>query len=401
MSPYFKILNLTASTLLLLLGSSTISRNITLAQESNPEFSEFEEKQSNRQVEISLSDFILSVSLDLSLGNDILEAKQALALIPYVEVLPTAREESDLVLGRMTNTYYQKLKESNMGNLPAVGSPGLFSTPPEPISGSFGVSGENLNNAIKRLRPKLRALQLAYILTSGSNNGRSQLDTQVTLRPENREDGKVATANQIAFNSNEVSDPETAKEETLLLSNIETFSLSDYLVFEFTNNESHEIYFSVFIVDSQEKIDVLIPNTKLEMLKEIRVNAHEMLSVPDSEEPEFVLQFEEEGTFEIPIIASDAPFQGAIIPSQRSNLIRDFLRRPEVSNSNEVEIIGRFVDVSSEGAGASRGLALPSYPISPTGRQNLIEGNATLVPIPNTTQNTRSSVFSITVKVID
>lgn len=147
-----------------------------------------------------ISKKLLRIGLDSSLGDELIQAKQALNKIDRIEVLPLQDKEVDYILGRITKPLYEKLVEMTNAQLP-IGSIGLFSVGLEPKLSSFGPTGEKADAAVKRLHPKLKYLTALRNLKTTLNANSSRLNVELIMTLPGKQDEFIFKARNLNHQS--------------------------------------------------------------------------------------------------------------------------------------------------------------------------------------------------------
>lgn len=255
------------------------------------------------------SNITLKIGLDSSLGNEVNQAKQALAAIPRIEALPLQQQEVQYILGRMTPAYRQQFKLTSATPLPEVGSLGLFTPALELIPNSFGTKNEAVKDAVTRLRPKLQSLLAARIVKTTLNTNSSRLNVFASMRPEGAGE-VIANAFTIrGLGKNTSANPPTPA----VPANSQRLPLGTPVQIQITNNESSSLYLSVLVIDPTGEISVIFPNQWSATAEVTLVAAGQTLKIPDSSKDKFRLVTQEpKGVAEVLILASKSPLRKAL-----------------------------------------------------------------------------------------
>ncbi|NES20222.1 MAG: peptidase C14, caspase catalytic subunit p20, partial [Symploca sp. SIO3E6] len=136
----------------------------------------------------------LRIAIDPSLEKDQTKAKQALQGIKGIEVLPLQLGEVDYILSRMTTPHQQELASSPEATLPPVGSIGLFSPSQKLVPDSFGAPEETIQQAVTRLRAKLKSLLAVRLVKLALNSNSSRLQVAATLTLQGNEQAVISEA---------------------------------------------------------------------------------------------------------------------------------------------------------------------------------------------------------------
>lgn len=289
----------------------------------------------------------LKIGLDPSLGNQINQAKQALAAIPRIEALPLQQQEVQYILGRMTQAYQQQLRSTTIAP-PEVASFGLFSPALELIPNSFGAKTETITEAIIRLRPKLQSLLAARIVKTALNTNSSRLNIVASMRPEGA--GEVIAS---AFTIRGL-----AKNTTLNAAmpavplNSQKLPLGTPVQLQIVNNETNPLYLSVLVIDPTGEISVLFPNQWAAAAAVTLVAAGQTLLIPDPSKDRFRLVTQEpKGVAEVLILASRSPLRKALqtiraIAAARGNNNRSgpVTLEASIQQNQPTEVIDNLLD---------------------------------------------------------
>ncbi|MEW6496756.1 MAG: DUF4384 domain-containing protein [Cyanobacteriota bacterium] len=391
MHQQLKVLSLVTATLLLSLTppleqtKTSVGISDTLAQEATTQDRQVEAERLEGQLREVLSNLTLRIGLDPSLGNDMTEAKQALEAIAYIETLSRQQDEAQYILGRVTDAYRREWQKQQLTNLPVIGSVGLFSSKFEPIPGSFGATGETVNDTINRLRSNLKSLQLARVVTSTSIANLPQLNVAISMQVVGKKDEIIA---------NSLTPHRLTQEDTQPTQRVQAPSPNPYKIqggerfqLRITNNEPRIVYLTVLAIDPAEEVMVLFPNRVQRARDAIQLKPNQTLLIPDPAQDEFKLSAKGKGVSEIVIVASSAPLVGVRLDLQNRASQERQTTESVISDDNQMEVVGDFIDTFDQGTGASRGGSFPRR-----GR---------VVPVVDTTISTKSAVMSITLEIVD
>ncbi|NEQ70530.1 MAG: DUF4384 domain-containing protein [Symploca sp. SIO2D2] len=253
----------------------------------------------------------LRIAIDPSLGKDQTRAKQALQGIKGIEVLSLQLGEVDYILSRMTAQHRQELVSSPEATLPPVGSIGLFSPKQKLVPDSFGAPEETIQDAVIRLRAKLKSLLAVRLVKLALNSNSSRLQVATTLTLEGDEQAVIDEAVAIrGMNRNLTPNQATSAR---LNNTIPTIQPGQPVQFNFTNNESCELYCSILVIGSSAEMVVLFPNQWTAVEDIMRVEAQQTLRVPEvgKDNFHFVTQGPP-GVLELLIIASSKPLRNTL-----------------------------------------------------------------------------------------
>lgn len=387
----FKSLSLVTATLLLSLTCPLQMTGTTpgilgaLAQEPTTQDREAESSRLEEQVHRVLSDLILRIGLDPSLGSDTAEAKQALEAIAYIETLPQQHGEVQYILARVTDAHHRELQKKQITNLPAIGSVGLFSPKLEPIPASFGAAGENVNDAVKRLRSKLKSLQLARLVTPASTDNLSQLNVTISMQVAGTKDEIIADS--LTPRSRREEDTQPNKFARIPSPNPHKIQRGEGFQLRIANNEPRVVYLTVLAIDSTEQMVVLFPNSFQRARNATQLEPNQTLLIPEPAQDAFQLSARGKGVSEILIVASSTPLLGVRLGLQNRTSQERQSTESVTPNDNQIEVVGDFIDTFDQGTGGSRG--------------GSFSRRERVVPVVDTTTSKQSAVMSITVEVVD
>jgi len=293
------------------------------------------------------SNLNLKIGLDASLGNEASLAKQALAAIPRMAALPLQQQEVQYILGRMTPAYRQQLS-STSGTLPGVGSLGLFSPAQELIPNSFGLAGETVPDAIKRLRPKLQSLLAAHLVKTALNTNSSRLNVVAAMQPEG---AGAIIASSFTIRGSLGKGTQANRPRPVVPSSSEKLPLGTAVQLQVTNYESSQLYLSVLVIDPTGEISVVFPNQWAAADEVTLVGADQTLKIPDPSKDNFRLVTQEpKGVAEVLILASRTPLRKALqtlrsLVASRGNQLRGPVALSASGQLNEpTEVIDNLLD---------------------------------------------------------
>lgn len=252
----------------------------------------------------------LKIGLDPSLANDASLARQALANIERIEALPLHQQEVQYIFGRMTDEYRQQLSSNVASELPQVGSLGLFSPVQELIPDSFGAVSENVNEAIIRLRPKLKSLLAAHIIKTALNTNSSRLMVIASMHPEGA--GEVlATAFTVRGRGIDLGTPAQLTRPSVA-SNSRKLPVGTPVQLKVTNQESSNLYLSVLVIDPTGEISVIFPNQWTVAEEVTLLASNQTLQIPNPTDSFTLVTQAPKGITEVLIIASRTPLRKAL-----------------------------------------------------------------------------------------
>lgn len=277
------------------------------------------------------NDWQLCIGLDPSLGADASVAQQALQKLNHLAAIPW-RSSSELypqevhyILSRMTAAYRQQLPKEHQEELPPEGSIGLFSPALELIPKSFDKPGETVEQAISRLRTKLKSLLAARIIKMTLNANSSRLNLEVTMTLQGQEGQLFGHAfTPRGCGENKACAPNDTQQR--LEPQPRQLLVGTPLQFQVTNREKSSLYLGILLIDPSEGITVLFPN-EFQPLPDaqrdqvMRIEPNQTLLFPSSKD-KFQLVPEEPGRGEVLVIASQKPLTSALLRLQSLALNR-------------------------------------------------------------------------------
>ncbi|MGB7442157.1 MAG: caspase family protein [Coleofasciculaceae cyanobacterium] len=252
----------------------------------------------------------LKIGLDSSLADNISLARQALANIEHIEALPLHQQEVQYIFGSMTDEYRQQLRSNSGSELPKVGSLGLFSPAQELIPDSFGAVGENVNEAIRRLRPKLKSLLAAHIIKTALNTNSSRLNILVSMHPEGARE-VLATAFTVRGRGLAQGNRATPT-RPVVGSNSRKLPVGTPVQLKVINQESNDLYLSILVIDPTGEISVIFPNQWTVAEEVTLLGSGQTLQIPKSTDSFTLVTQEPKGITEVLIIASQKPLRKAL-----------------------------------------------------------------------------------------
>lgn len=253
------------------------------------------------------SNLSLKIGLDSSsLGDQVNQAKQALAAIPRIEALPLQQQEVQYILGRMTPKLAEQITTTVK---PEAGSLGLFSPGLELIPNSFGTKGETVTAAITRLRPKLQSLLAARVVKTTLNTNSSRLNIVASMRPEGT--GEVIAS---SFTIRGLGKDNTTNSPTPVVPvSSQKIPIGTPIQLQIVNNETSPLYLSVLVIDPTGEMSVVFPNQWAAAAAVTLVAAGQTLLIPDPSKDQFRLVTQEpKGVAEVLILASRSPLRKAL-----------------------------------------------------------------------------------------
>jgi hypothetical protein len=165
-----------------------------------------------------------------------------------------------------------------------------------PISGSFGQVGESAENAVLRLRSRLKALLAGRILKSLVNGDSSQLNVTTLIKALDGGGTSITMSSR-----------GTQKAEATLPPGVSNrFKVGTNLQIEMQNNDNRNLYVSVLVIDSSGDIIVLFPLDWGAPEVAALVKPDQKITVKD------IALGGPSGTLEVLILASVQPLRNAL-----------------------------------------------------------------------------------------
>ncbi|WP_199331171.1 MULTISPECIES: caspase family protein [unclassified Calothrix] len=245
----------------------------------------------------------LNIGLDLSLGKDINKAKQAIESINRIQaILPQKQNPPypngvQYIFSRITPAYRQKLQQQSLGKLPDVNSLCLFTEGGELVLESFDNPGETVEDAVKRLNPKLKSMLAASIIKKTLNSNSSALDVEAGIYLLD-EPGKMVARTATKRHLNNRGNAEEIYSRKVIV--------KKQFQFRVTNNESTPVYFAVLLFDSTGDLLVVFPYEWAIAEESMVLPANKTVDIGNP------IQAIEKGTGEALIIISKKPLKNAV-----------------------------------------------------------------------------------------
>ena len=283
------------------------------------------------------ADLKLEVGLDPSLGGETNTAKTLLSNIKRVEPIPNTEGDRpyptnvNYIFSRLTAAYQEKLQKLKFTNIPDVGSIGLFTAGLEPLSETFKQSGEDVKDAVDRLKATFNSLVASHILKITLNANSSTLDVELAMNlvdEPNRIIVKTATAR--SRNSRQQSNFYSRK-----------LPVNKLFQFQVRNNETIPLYLTILLLDSSGSMMVVFPYQWPASDKSMMLEPNQTLIVGKPEE--LKLQALEKGSGEALVIISRKQLKKAV--KTLVSLAEEQNRSQGVVEVREpVEVIGDLLD---------------------------------------------------------
>ena len=258
------------------------------------------------RVRVIPKDITLKIGLDSSIKNDRSQAKDALQKIKQIEPLPIRQDrEIAYIFGRIIQDN-RKFQITTGGELPVVGSLGLFTPDLQIIPDSFGAANESVEAAVTRLTSKLKSLLAAHLVKLIVNPGSSQLNVvaSMTLPDSNNE----VAASIFPVRGGVGKTPDSNNYPLIITQNSKKLPLGTRLQFQVINLEKRDLYVSILVIDSLGDMTVIFPNTWVTSNESTLVKRGETLRIPVRGTDKFKLTVQPPlGRVEILVIASGTP----------------------------------------------------------------------------------------------
>jgi hypothetical protein len=253
------------------------------------------------------ADLTLHIGVDDTLGAE--KAQIQAKLQEQKRIKPVAVEQrgvADYLLGRVTQEDFQSWQKQGVSNPPPVGSLGLFTTGRVPIPGSFGQVGESADDAVPRLRPRLKVLLAGRILKSLVNGDSSQLKVTTSIQAVDGKGTSGTVSSRGAGNAQSTLPPGVSNTQKL------QFKRGTNIQAQVKNNESRNIYASLLFITGSGEIINLFPLDWDAPEEKALIAPGQSINVPQPED-NFVWNVgDKAGTFEVLILASVAPLRSAL-----------------------------------------------------------------------------------------
>jgi hypothetical protein len=249
----------------------------------------------------------LRLGLDVSLGTEIDALGSALQGELRVEVVPANQQAPvDCLLGRMTEVALEQARQRGVTDIGELGSLGLLTSALIPVPGTFGEVNEPSEQAIARLRPRLKALLAGRILGAITNSNTSGLKVAAEIKAVGDRGGGGRIGSR------------GLQEAGLLVPtevSAQTFQVGTEIQIKVQNQEDRNLYIGVLVIGSNGDLVVLHPVNWDSPETAALVGAGKSLTAPQGEF-QFIVQGPS-GFFELLILASTTPIRNALRGLQR------------------------------------------------------------------------------------
>lgn len=263
---------------------------------------------------------VLNIALDDTLSPaEQARVKTALGNIANLKVFSTEENNTaHVLLGRYTEAIDRKIVPDPSSTLPkpAIGSVGIFSPTQEPLlSGSFGPSGESIEDAVDRLRSRFISLHIGRILALMVNGEASKLDIDVSVASGNSRSGTTTRGG----NPEGLIVPQQSDRE------IKQIALGKEIEVSVKNNEAVDLHIGLLAIDAAGDISVLFPLTS--------DNADLDIVSSGSAHTEPLIAIEPVGTVELLVLASPKSLVSAL------DTLRDKAAQLANPNRKDAEVV--------------------------------------------------------------
>lgn len=249
----------------------------------------------------------LRVGLDRSLGASLGAARAGIEGVSRVEAIALDREETvDYILAKADAELRNQVRARGILP-PPMGSIGLTTAGLTPVPDTFGNADEPIENAIARLRPRLRMLLAGRILGSILNRETSDLRVNINVEPVGDRGSSGAIASR---GSQEATNVVSEVVQELI------FPAGTEVQVRIANGEDIGLYIAVLAILSNGNIVVLHPVDWDSPEAAALVEAGQVFVVPNRENYQFVVQGPA-GFFELLVLASTDPLRDALRGLQR------------------------------------------------------------------------------------
>lgn len=275
-------------------------------------------------------DLTLRIGLDLSLGQDLEAARQALkAVNKRIEPVSAQQRDVHYLLGRVTKAYVQQLQKLKVKKLPEVGSIAIFSSAADLIPSSDGVAGEGITDAMKRLQAKLKSLLAARLVKLTLNPTSSRLSVSAAMETV---EGGTIQAEAFTARGATVAPLSRSRGQATRSANAQRITAGTVVRFLVQNNEAIPLYITVLLISVDGELSVLSPLPGNDDAPPIP--AGQQIQVPDPDRGE-LYRFKiagDPGVAEALVIASTTPLKRSI------ELLRTLAAEPGRNRGTPVEL---------------------------------------------------------------
>lgn len=252
---------------------------------------------------------VLRIGLDDSLEDDMDSPRTALETalmagnVNRIEVLPvdpTGSTTLDYILGRMTETYAEQLRDAGETNLPPLGSIGLFTPSLSPLTHLFGRVNETGVAAVNRLRSQFRLLLVSQVLDGIAS---THSDLQIS--------GEVFAASSVGTPVPISSRSGLGNTNARVTTTPVPFRAGENISIRIDNQEEREMYLSCLAIDNLGNMITLYPADFEAPEDAARIGGGDSLTVP---RPQDDLRFAVSGSGHIQLVTlvSTSPLRNVL-----------------------------------------------------------------------------------------
>ncbi len=296
------------------------------------------------------ANFTLKIGLDDSLGNTTTKARGGLQQISRMEPVPLQQGEVHYILGKVTETLVKEARQNNLSEVPEVGSFGLYTPGLELIPGSFGKAGETVEQALQRLRAKLKSLLAARLVKLTLNAESSRLKVSAKMKTLNQE--FVGTAFTVRGIGKTTGDEVATTTPIKIEAGVPLLPLGTQVQLEVINQEERNLYVAVLVIDAGGEMGIVFPNTWVEGVDAALLKRGETKLLPQPGKDRFKLTVSKPlGNTEVLVIASVAPLRESLKMLQAIATARGVRSGP--MSLGETDVVDRLLEDINAG---SRGL---------------------------------------------
>ncbi|MGP1374991.1 MAG: caspase family protein [Almyronema sp.] len=264
------------------------------------------------------TDLTLKLGLHSSLAEALPTAQTRLNAINRMAAIPVDQASTvDYLLSRLTPAVIAQARSRGVVTAGEPGGIGLTTADLIPIESSFGAAGESADQAINRLRPRLKMLLAGLILRSVLNSDTSDVAVNVEVKSV-QGSGTFARSASRGSQSPGVIAQQLEPE-------IKQLTPGTEIQIEVSNNESRSLYIGVLVIGSSGNISVLHPLNWEDPEGAALIEAGQKVVVPNNPpaavgrdycaEPDENFHFcvsGPAGFFEILVLASTLPLRDAL-----------------------------------------------------------------------------------------
>lgn len=250
----------------------------------------------------------LRVGLDPSLGSSTQGAEQNLQAAQRIELVAVnQKSEVDYLIAKMSSELLQEAKQRGLQDIGEKGSIGVFSPSLVPLPKSFGSKDETVEQAAKRLQPRLKSLLAVKILGAIVNINSATLKVSAGLRGTGQQRGQ---GNRFGARGSQ----ELASSQVSVTT--QKFRVGTELQIDVENQEDQNLYVGIVAISDSGDINVLHPVNFDDPEEAALVEKGQIITAPNRDDYTLPVQGPA-GFFELLIIASKTPIRNALRGLQR------------------------------------------------------------------------------------